>query len=247
MSSNAAADLASGLPEYRLKSDLAQYCLPSASQDDSRRVAWANSICLLFVVVAAMGLRQPIFILRQAEPLPDPMPVVLLPPPAEPELIQSPKPDEEREEEVQDNAEIPVVAPVLVADAKDVSFALPTEGYTALASDARWVPPPPAVIPKAPPPDNVPRPEFRNIRFGGKEFRKQPPPNYPDEFQRNRIGGTVEALISVGTNGFPSKVEVGKSSGSPALDRHVCDFIRKEWRAVVGEGGNYRIQITFSP
>lgn len=247
MSSHTAADLANELPEYRLNSDLAQYCLPSANRDDSRRVAWACSVCILFLAVAAMGLNQPVFVIREAEALPEPMPTVLLPPPVEPEQTPAPKPDEEKVEETQDDREVPVVAPVLVANAKDVTFSLPTEGYTALASDARLVPPPPPVIPKAPPPDNVPKPEFRNIRFGGKEFRKQPPPNYPDEFQRNRIGGTVEALITVGTNGIPAKVEVGKSSGSPALDRHVCDFIRKEWKAAAGEAGNFRIAITFSP
>jgi protein TonB len=246
MSSNASADLARDLPQYRLSSDLAQYCLPSANRDDTRRLAWANSVCLVFVIVAFLGVNQPVFVIRQAEPIPEPMPVVLLPPPAEPEQRSEEK-TEEVEEEVEETAEIPVIAPVLVADAKDVTFALPIEGFTALAPNANQVPPPPAVIPKAPPPDQLPRPEFRNIRFGSKEFRKQPPPNYPDEFQRNRIGGTVEALITVSTNGIPSKVEIGKSSGSPALDRHVCDFIRKEWRAVVGEAGNYRIAITFAP
>lgn len=143
--------------------------------------------------------------------------------------------------------EMPVVAPVLVAAADSVNFSVPVEGYTAISADARYVPPPPPVIPKAPPPDNIPRPIFKAIRFGGKEFKKQPAPSYPDEFQRNRIGGTVEALITVNTNGVPTKVEVGRSSGTPALDRHVCDFIRREWRAEAGEVANYRIAITFAP
>lgn len=247
MSSNASASLEGALPEYRLNSDLAQYCLPSANRDDSRRLAWANSICLLFVTVAAMGVKQPVFVIRSPDPVPEAMPVVLLPPPVEQEQQPVVKQEEDQEEEPQDTTQLQVIAPVLVADAKDVTFSLPTEGYVALAANANLVPPPPPIIPKAPPPDNLPKPEWRNIRFGGKEFRKQPPPNYPDEFQRNRIGGTVEALITVGTNGIPAKVEVGRSSGSPALDRHVCEFIRKEWRAAAGEAGNYRIAITFAP
>lgn len=247
MSTQASASWEGGTPQYQLKSDLAQYCLPSASRDDARRLAWANSICLMFLTVAIMGLRQPVFVLREAAPPPEPMPVVILPPAEQEPPPQQEDRQEEPEETIDEMVEMPLVAPVLVAAPQDVNFSVPVEGYVAVSSDARYVPPPPPIIPKAPPPDNIPRPEFRSIRFGGKEFRKQPPPNYPDEFQRNRIGGTVEALITVGTNGIPVKVEVGRSSGSPALDRHVCEFIRKEWRADGGEAANYRIAITFAP
>jgi len=65
--------------------------------------------------------------------------------------------------------------------------------------------------------------------------------------ERQRIGGTVEAFIYVGTNGVPYKVEVGRSSGTPALDRYVAEFIQREWRAYPGEPVNYRIAITFAP
>lgn len=243
--------LASGepaLPEYRLNSDLAQYCLPSSNRDDSRKLAWANSICLMFLTVAILGVRQPVFVIREVDPLPEPLPVVILPPPVEPEPQQQVVREEPEEiEQPDENLEIPVVAPVIVAAQQDANFSVPVEGFTALSSDARFVPPPPAIIPKAPPPDALPKAEFRNIRFGGKEFRKQPPPGYPDEFSRNRIGGTVEALITVSTNGLVSKVEVGRSSGFPALDRHVTEFIRKEWKAEPGEGALYRIAITFAP
>jgi protein TonB len=138
------------------------------------------------------------------------------------------------------------IEPVLVAAPEEVAFSVPIEGYVALALDARFVPPPPRVIPREPPPVVAP-PTFKPIRFGGREFRKQPPPNYPTEFQRNRIGGTVEVLITVDTEGVPTSVTVGRSSGSPALDRHVTEFIKREWRAHPGEGGYYRIAITFAP
>lgn len=245
MSRETTATMVADTPQYRLRSDLAAYCLPDANRDDSRKLAWANSICLLFLVVAFMGLRQPVFILRDAPPPPVAMPVVILPP-AQAEVVPSAESEEpDLEDPADDLVDVPVVAPVMVAAPEDVSFSVPVEGYVALAPDARFVPPPPAIIPKAPP--ETPAVQFQTIRFGGKEFRRQPPPNYPEEFQRNRIGGTVEALITVGTNGVPSKVEVGRSSGAPSLDRHVCDFIRREWRARPGEVANYRIAITFVP
>lgn len=236
---------AANAPSYELKSDLAFYCLPAANQDETRKLAWANSVCLMFLTVAIMSIKQPVFVLREAEPLPEPIPVAIVPQVEPPDQLPDQQSEEQPEEVVDDLVEVPAVAPVVVAAPQDVSFSVPLEGYTALATDARYVPPPPPVVPKAPPPDNVTKPIFKAIRFGGREFRKQPPPSYPDEFRRNRIGGTVEVLISVGTNGIPSKVEVGKSSGSPALDRHVTEFIRKEWRAEEGEAANYKIAITF--
>ncbi|MGE3310425.1 MAG: energy transducer TonB [Limisphaerales bacterium] len=234
------------LPEYRLKSDLAVYCLPRAAKDDARKLAWANSIALLFVLVGCLGLRQPVFVLRTVAPPPEPMRAEILPP-VETDDKPVETPDEEPEEIALEAVEIPVVVPVLVALPEDVSFAVPVEGYVAIAAEARFVPPPPAIIPKAPPPEAPPQPEFRSIRFGGREFRKQPPPNYPEQFQRSRIGGTVEVLITVSSEGHLSRVEVGRSSGNPGLDRHVIDFIRREWRAEPGGGGHYKIAITFAP
>lgn len=246
MSSSATAS--SPLPEYQLRSDLAQYCLPRANRDDARKLAWANSVCLMFVVVAIMGIKQPVFVLREPAP-----PAPLIPVELPPQTDQQPPPPTETqelapEEAIDDLAPPQIVAPILVASPENVAFANPVDStHVLVVRDVGRIPPPPAIIPKAPPPDNLPKPEFKAIRFGGKEFRKQPPPNYPDEFQRNRIGGTVEALIYVSTNGIPLKVEVGRSSGYPDLDRHVCEFIRKEWRAQAGEAVNYRIAITFAP
>lgn len=243
----AAAPTNDPVPKYRLKSDLAAYCLPSANRDETRKLAWANSIALAFVIVAILGLRQPVFVIRDSVPPPEPLSAVILPP-AETDTRPS---DDDTAPEPEDIAEVDVEivipAPVPVAAPERVAFSVPVQGYVQLVSDPRRVPPPPPVIPQAPPPEALPRPEFRAIRFGGREFRKQPPPNYPEDFQRNRVGGTVEVLITVDTNGMPSKVEIGRSSGNDGLDRHVTQFIRREWRAEPGAGGHYRIAITFAP
>lgn len=237
------------LPRYQLKSDLALYCLPAANRDETRKLAWANSVCLMFLAIAAITLQQPVFIIREASPIPEPMPVVILPPQHEPETRQDTKEEEKPDEDLPPLlTEIPVVVPVTVAPPDAGNFSVPVEGFVAISTDISRVPPPPAIIPRPPPVDAPPPPPmFRNIRFGGREFRKQPPPSYPEEFSRNRIAGTVEALITIGTNGVPSQVEVGKSSGSPGLDRHVTEFIRREWRTVPGEIARYRIAITFAP
>lgn len=234
-------------PNYELRSDLAHYCLPAANRDETRKLAWACSVCLLFVVVACLALREPVFVIREAEPLPEPMPVVIVPTTETEPPPQEQNPDQP--EEIPDElTEIPVVTPVLVANPENVAFAVPVEGYVALAPDARYVPPPPAVMPKPPPPSTLERPKFKVIRFGGGEFAQQPKPTYPEEFRRNRMGGTMELLITVETNGVPSNVEVAKSCGFPPLDRHVVKHIKDQWRAAPGEEVQvYKISITFLP
>jgi protein TonB len=248
MSSEAATVSTQHTPEYVLRSDLAQYSLPSAGRDEARKLAWANSVCVLFLIVAFMGLRQPIFVIRDAAPPAEPLPPVILPP-----VEQEPPPAQDlgdlapEEEPLEEKLEeLPVITPVVVAAPDDVSFAVPVEGYIAISRDSRFVPPPPPVIPRAPPP-SIPRPEFRVTRIGDRAFRRQPAPDYPPELERQRIGGTVELFIYVASNGVPHKVEVGRSSGTASLDRYVAEFIQREWRAYPGEAVNYRIAITFAP
>lgn len=248
MSSQATVTVSTAVPQYRLRSDLALYCLPSANRDDTRYLAWANSICLLFVTIAAMNLRQPVFVIREAAPPPEPLPVVILPPPPEQPNQPQETPTEPAEETVEESLELPVITPVQVAAPDQVNFGVAIEGYVALAPNARYVPPPPAIIPKAPPPaDNLPKPDFRVIRLGDRSFTKMPPPSYPQAFLRDHISGTVEVLITVNASGVPTSVEVAKSSGFPALDRHTCDSVKRDWRAEPGEDGRkFRCPLIYS-
>lgn len=235
-------------PDYHLRSDLAAYCLPAARRDDARKLAWANSIGLLFLVAAAINLRQPDH--RLPEPVPPPArPLeVLLPPPPQTEPPPESLPKEEIPADLPDLlTHLPVVEPIPVAAPESVPFGVDIGPVPVIEyKDVRAVPPPPAILPPPPPPEAPAVPMFRNIRMGGREFRRQPPPPY-DEFARARIAGTIEALITVDTNGIPSRVEVGKSSGNASLDRHVTEFIRREWRAEPGDVARYRIAITFVP
>jgi TonB family protein len=247
MSRPASAALPTGTPQYELRSDLASYCLPTANRDETRNLAWAVSICVLFLAASIINLLEPQLLYRSAPPAPDRV-VAFLPPLIEPE---PPRAEEKileahLEDPRDEIEELEIVAPVVVARPQDVTFAVPVEGQVVVSTNARFVPPPPPIIPRTPPPAGV-APLVRALRFGDKAFRKQPPPDYPPEFERNRIGGVVEILFSVGTNGEPQIVEASRSSGTPALDRHVCEFIRQEWRAFPGEAAKYRIAITFKP
>lgn len=245
MSSPASAAAAGATPQYELRSDLAQYSLPAAQRDETRKLAWANSVCILFLGVAVLNLQQPIFVVRTPDPPPDPL-AALIPPPPETELPPPPEEAaiEEVQQEAQDDFDIPdIPVPVVVAAPETVSFAIPVEGYVVVATNARFVPPPPAFVPKAPPPDNSL--EFRPIRFGDKTFRKQPPPSYPAELERTRWEGRVEFLITVATNGEPVKVDIKRSSGVSAADRQLIEHIKRNWRRDPGDIGRYSIALDF--
>ncbi|MDB6112723.1 MAG: TonB family protein, partial [Pedosphaera sp.] len=40
---------------YALKSELARLSLPAANQDSNRKLAWTNSICILFLLIGVAG------------------------------------------------------------------------------------------------------------------------------------------------------------------------------------------------
>ena len=42
-------------PGYELKDELARYCLPAANRDSNLKLAWANSICILFLWLEFSG------------------------------------------------------------------------------------------------------------------------------------------------------------------------------------------------
>ena len=42
---------------YQLQDELARFCLPEADRDANRKLAWTNSICLLFLIIGLAGAR----------------------------------------------------------------------------------------------------------------------------------------------------------------------------------------------
>src|SRR2546426_2643508 len=82
-------------PDYALHSDLAQFCLPAATRDANRKLAYVNSICLLFLVVGLAGLNPPKIEQKVPEPIQEFVPVEIVQPPeppkTEPQLQQEPE------------------------------------------------------------------------------------------------------------------------------------------------------------
>ncbi|MBI2925495.1 MAG: TonB family protein [Verrucomicrobia bacterium] len=218
------------LPQYTLTDDLAQYCLPAASRDENKRLAWANSICTLFVSIGLVGINPPKIEPKVLPPPQDIVPVVYTPPPEE----EKPQPQEIVEEEPEPTdttpLDTPSVATVVAADASAVAFAVPVEGPVVFA---------PARFASAPPP-RPPRPVSAEIkptpyRRGGRSAINRPEPTYPLELKKEGAQGTIILHVGVDTNGFPTDIDIKQTTGYQTLDRHVAQWIKKHWMFDSGE------------
>jgi periplasmic protein TonB len=220
---------AGGGQGYTLSDDLAKLCLPREFKDSYRKLAYANSICALFLAVGLVGLKAPQVITKPLSEIIEPVPVVFTPPTEPPRQVTQ-EVEEQPEEPTDQPIETPqVVSVVAAADAADVAFAVPVQGAVAIAPTARFVPPPPPVTraPSAPVAFNP-----VTARDGGS----YPPPTYPGFALRNRQQGTVVVEILVDAQGKVTMARVQKSSGYPLLDEAAVDVVQKRWRFPGGPG-----------
>lgn len=213
---------------YALHSELAQFCLPPAQKDRSQKLAWVNSICLIYLVIGLAGVKPPPPVIREVAPLDEPVNVPIEQPPVPVTPTQ-----DEPEEQPEDNTEASE-APAIVAVTQDtpaVSFSVPTVGNVLVAAAAA----------KAPPPRPMRAVEsitnrVINLTTTGRQGDR-PAPNYPNwALQGNTImQGTVVLLVTVEPDGRFSSIVVKKSCGHVRLDNHVKDFASRRWSFPAGD------------
>jgi TonB family protein len=124
----------------------------------------------------------------------------------------------------------PVVATVVAADASQVAFAVPVIGPVT-TMPARFAPPPPAQLPKAPPKPTT----FVPGHGEGGSFPWPSGGDYPREALEKRAQGKVMLYVVVDPNGVPSTVEVKDGSGYYVLDRASAQWVKNKWRWLPGE------------
>jgi protein TonB len=208
--------------EYRLSDDLARLCLPQEYRDSYRKLAWANSICFLFLVVGLIGLKAPRVIVRPIAEATELVPVIFTPPEEQPK--PEVKQDEPEEQPTETPTETPQVAAVVAAvDSPSVAFAVPVPGAVAIAPMAHLASPPPPVL-KAPPA----KPTQFNPNAGGEG--SFPEPEYPAMAQRNHYQGTVVIEIMVSETGAITSAKVFKTSGFTILDEAALQAVQRRWR-----------------
>lgn len=225
---------------YALHSDLAQYCLPAGNRDDERKFAWANSICLSFLVIAFLGLQGPVIIVRPVPPPPEEIIPVVFTPPVEESKPEQQDPEVEEPPPSEILTDTPVVATVVAADASQVAFAVPVEGPVVVAPSVKFAQAPPAA-----PPREAAKPKPIEFRRGENREGSYPEPSYPVEAQRKGLEGSVVLYVIVDQMGVPNSVEVQTTSGHVILDRCVIDQVRKRWRWPAGEMRHYTIPFVF--
>src|SRR5437773_2438211 len=211
---------AANAPGYSLHSDIAQFCLPAANRDANRKLAYVNSICLLFLAVGIAGLNPPKLEQKIPEPVQEFVPVEIVQPPEPPKV--EPQPQQEQPEQQPDTpVEMPQVATVVAADPSQVQFAVPVEGPVVFA---------PAKFAQAPPPA-PPKPAGRTVvKLTGAEGGTHPDPSYPRAALEQRQQGTVTVVMTVNPDGSVESIEIKKSAGYMTLDRHVTQWVKNRFK-----------------
>jgi protein TonB len=224
------------LPVYELKDELARYCLPPANRDPNRKLAWVNSICILFLIIGLAGAKPGAIALRPPPPLPAEMiPVLVEPSPPPPASEETRK---EEPKEVKPEAPNVVVA---VPDSPAVLFSVPTMANVVMPSGVPTTPP---LNPMRPVEALRSRPATL-IAAGGSE---RPSPDYPAYFQDRGEHGSVTLLISVNQSGIVTDIKVAHSSGFPDLDEHALKHVKKRWIIPPVEGSQlFQTTINFVP
>src|SRR3954465_15102515 len=122
--------------DYELKSELARFCLPPGYRDSNRKLAWTNSICILFLLIGLVGA-QPVSTPRQPAPaFEEVIPAFLEPLPPTPAVTEELKQDQD-EQDKPDTPQVVVVTP----ESPNINFSVPTIGNLVVPNALAKAPP----------------------------------------------------------------------------------------------------------
>jgi TonB family protein len=198
---------------YGLKSELARYCLPSENPDTNLKLAWVNSICILFLIIGIFGARRGIISIRNVPPIRQIVPVVVMPRTLPPQAVAPQK----REQPQQQNQRARVF--VALPNAPNVSFAVPTFGTLVGSADLASAPPLKPLQAQA---QIV---SLGNTGAGGE----RPEPPYPQLAMQTGEQGTIILMLESDSSGNVASIDVKQSSGFPYLDHTTVEFIKTHW------------------
>jgi TonB family protein len=216
---------------YQLKSDLARVCLPVPGTVVSRRLAWANSISVLFLLIGVAGEQSRLPPLKAVPPLEQPAPVIIEPlPPVTPPAAEI-KPTEQQNEE--DKPETPHFQAVTL-DTPAINFSVPTPGSLLVPMSVAPTPAEAAPLKRAAPVQHAPT----TIQSTGNGGDRPAPEKYPEYALRLEQQGTVTLLVTVDDEGKVVSAEIHESSGSPILDEDAQKWVRRHWIVPPANGGH---------
>jgi len=215
---------------YQLKSDLARVCLPAPGRAVPRRLAWTNSVCLLFLLIGVIGAQSRLPPRRAVPPLEQPVPVIIEPlPPVVQPTVES-KPDEQQNDD--DKPQVPSIQAVTL-DTPAINFAVPTPGSLLVPMS---VAPTPVEAPlkRAAPVKHDPT-TIDNTGAGGE---RPAPQDYPPIARELGQQGDVKVLLTVNDAGKVISTEIKESSGSAILDEAAQNWVKRRWIVPPANGGH---------
>jgi len=220
---------------YQLKSDLARVCLPVPGKTVPRRLAWANSISLLFLLIGLLGAQSRLPKLKAVPPMEQPVPVIVEPlPPVAPATTDTKETDQQNDDDKPQAPQIQVVTP----DTPAINFAVPTPG--SLVAPMSVAPVPVEVTLKRAAPVKQEPMRIQSSGAGGE----RPAPEYPPIALRLLEQGDVTLLLSVDDYGKVVSAEIKESSGSPVLDDNAQKWVKRRW-SIPPVNGGHLFQVTF--
>lgn len=215
---------------YGLKSELARYCLTSERQDTNLKLAWVNSICILFLIIGIFGARRGIISIRNVPPIRQIIPVVVIPRTLPPQVTVPQK----REQPRQQNQ--PARIFVALPNAPNVSFSVPTIGTLVNSADLASAPP---QNPLQAPAQIV---SLGNTGAGGE----RPEPPYPQLAMQTGEQGTIVLLLTSDASGNVVSIDVKQSTGFPYLDHATVEYVKTHWHLPMDTGTRlFQTSITF--
>jgi periplasmic protein TonB len=213
-----------------LKSELARLSLPSADLDRNLKLAWVNSVCILFLLIGVIGARRGIISISSLPPIHTVVPVVVMP-----QTLPPQKTTPQKTEQPQNRHE-PTRIFVALPNTPHVSFSVPSIGTLVSSATLASAPPLNPLQPQSP------IASVSNTGAGGD--RPQPP--YPPLAMQSGEQGTVVLLLGADTAGRVVSVDVKQSSGFPFLDHTTVEFIKNHWRLPTNAGTQrFQTSITY--
>jgi protein TonB len=205
-------------PQYELTDELAKQSLPALRRDSSRKLAWVNSVCVLFLLVGILGANQPRISLKRPPPLVlQEVPIAIEPPPP---------PKEQQPEKIEPTQEAKPEARQVVAvtlDSPAVNFSVPTIGNLVVPNGVAVAPPANPMQPLAP---VVQGPvKIGNTQNGGD----RPAPPYPELALAEHQEGSTTLLFGVDETGAVTSLQITKTSGHSLLDRAAFETVKRKW------------------
>ena len=225
--------------EYKLESELARLGLRAAERDPNRKLAWVNSICILFLLIGVFGSKPASIRIKPLPPVEEVSATIVEPLPPPPQTQSAPQTQEQNNQEQLDTPQVVVVTP----ESPTINFSVPTIGNLLVPNAIAQAPP---VVPLKQVAPLRSQPTVLNTTGNGGD-RPQPP--YPKIALEQGQQGSVTLRMTVDDAGSINTIEVLQSSGFPILDRGAMDFVKRHWTVPPEKGTriyeatiNYQLQ-----